>query len=57
MMEKTYLGDGAYVEPDIDPSSIKLTTFNGLFNTNTIVLGYYEINKLTEWIRQWREGE
>jgi hypothetical protein len=45
---KQYLGDGAYVE--LGYGEIILTTSNGLFETNRVVLGPYEVAGLIRWI-------
>lgn len=38
-MRKTYLGDGVYAEfDDKRPNTLKLTTSNGIVDTNTIYL-------------------
>jgi hypothetical protein len=52
--DKTYLGDGAYVEWIDATGIIQLTTSNGLEDTNTIVLGPSEIDMLLMFLESTR---
>jgi hypothetical protein len=53
MMEKTYLGDGVYVEFDGD--GFMLTTENGIEITNKIYLELFVYSALTKFVKQiWR---
>ncbi len=49
MKEKTYLGDGVYLELD-DFGALVLTTENGIATTNKIVLDLNVYENLTTWV-------
>jgi hypothetical protein len=51
--QKSYLGDGAYV--DLEYDEIVLTTSNGVRDTNRIVLGPGEVANLIRWIDRMRQ--
>lgn len=48
--QKTYLGDGAYV--DFEEGMVKLTTENGIETTNTIYLERAGYEALVRWVTQ-----
>lgn len=50
MSDRTYLGDGVYVEFDVVAGGIVLTTSNGLEDTNIIVLEPEVFKALQDWI-------
>lgn len=54
-MEKTYLGDGVYVEYDRDAQMVKLTTSDGLRDTNTIYLDTHVLLSFEEWVKRLQE--
>ncbi len=49
MKEKTYLGDGVYLELD-EFGDLVLTTSDGIRETNRIVLDAYVYENLTTWV-------
>ena len=51
---KRYLGDGVYVELDQDRDMVKLTTSNGLRDTNTIYLEAPVLATFERWIAELR---
>lgn len=56
-MTKRYLGDAVYVEPDSRwAAAVKLTTSDGLRNTNTIVLEPEVLAAFLEWIERRKAG-
>lgn len=55
MTEKEYLGDQVYAEMDTDVhGQIKLTTYDGISDTNTIYLEYAVTNRLLTFIARAR---
>jgi hypothetical protein len=58
-MDKAYLGDSVYVEPDSDSPDyqLKLTTNNGLGDTNEIYLDHSVCDLLIEYIREWKKND
>jgi hypothetical protein len=52
--DKVYLGDGAYVRRSPDPTSILLTTEDGLRVTNEISLSLYELDALWNYLKRIR---
>ena len=51
---ETYLGDGAYAYL-AEYGDIILYTSNGITETNRVVLGPYEMQAFSEWIKQVEE--
>lgn len=49
MKQKTYLGDGVYLELS-EFGDLVLTTENGIATTNRIVLDQYAYENLTSWV-------
>lgn len=49
-MNKSYLGDGVYVEFDESGRMIKLTTSDGTEDTNTIYLEWEVWMNLYQWV-------
>ena len=52
-MNKVYLGDGAYAE--LCSQGVKLTTSDGLRDTNTIYLGPHALSALCDWFESVAE--
>lgn len=52
--DKSYLGDGAYVQRGSYASEVVLTTEDGVSAQNTVVLGPMEVRALLEWLRACR---
>lgn len=50
-MEKTYLGDGVYVEVD-EEGIVSLTTENGITVQNEIYLDREVVNNFLEWLKR-----
>jgi hypothetical protein len=50
-MMRQYLGDGVYVDFELDAQRVVLTTENGYAVTNTIYLETEVINALDLWLR------
>jgi len=47
---KSYLGDGAYVDAGRYPGEVVITAEDGVRATDTVVLGVEEIRRLIEWL-------
>jgi len=54
-MEKTYLGDGVYIEQN-DFGQVVLTTSDGLSDTNTIYLEPEVVRAMEEWLQGNAKG-
>lgn len=54
-MDKTYLGDGVYIEQN-DCGQVVLTTSDGLSNTNTIYLEPEVVRAMEEWFQGNAKG-
>lgn len=50
--EKSYLGDGAFVQLGSFATEVVLTTEDGVSEQNRVVLGPHEINALLEWLKR-----
>ncbi len=50
--DKSYLGDGAYVQLGSYQGEIVLTTENGISAQNTVVLGPHELLALIVYLKQ-----
>lgn len=53
-MRKSYLGDGAYVEPGSYAGEVVLTASDGIRTTNVIVLDPHALTELFEYVKVWR---
>jgi len=52
-VKKEYLGDGVYVEVEMKENVVlKLTTSNGIEDTNTIILDVYVLSSLEVYINK-----
>lgn len=51
-MPKEYLGDGCYV--DIERGIVKLTTSNGLRDTNTVFMEPEVLKFFERWVKEMR---
>jgi hypothetical protein len=51
---KTYLGDGAYAR--FDGFAVVLTTSDGIYNTNTIVLEPQVLVAFERWVAELRRS-
>lgn len=52
-MPKDYLGDGCYV--DIENGMVKLTTSNGIHDTNTVFMEPEVLDSFERWIKEMRQ--
>lgn len=52
--QKTYLGDGAFVQLGNFATEVVLTTEDGVSETNSVVLGAHEIDTLIRWLKERR---
>ena len=53
---KRYLGDGVYVEVDEERDMVKLTTSDGIRDTNTVYLEPEVVQALERWLAAARTG-
>lgn len=52
---KWYLGDGVYVDIDSERGAVKLTTEDGIRETNTIFLEPQVLAQFQVWLERMRE--